>query len=326
MSIPSFTDPVPDNGYRWWYLDAVSDDDQYAITVIVFIGSVFSPYYARARKLGDTPAAAHCAVNVALYGKPWRWCMTERTQASVRLSTRQLSIGKSCVSVESGKLRIIIDELAMPVPTRVKGELTVDLPDYDLRAHPLDNQSNPGQTNAEAQHFWQPIAPKTRINVSFTQPQLNWQGDAYVDSNYGQVPLEQSFTSWVWSRSHAPDNTTTILYDVVDRQGQASKRSLHYTMDGLESTCEAPQLHELARTRYWRVPRLARTAAGANIDKLQTLEDTPFYSRSRFVERHAHGQQVTVHESLYLNRFDTSWVRSLLPFRMPRSTRTVLFD
>jgi len=321
MPIPSFTDPVPDNGYRWWYLDGVSDDNQHAITVIVFIGSVFSPYYARARKQGSASAAAHCAVNVALYGAPWRWCMTERNQASVNTSTQRLSIGKSCMQLESGKLRVVINELAMPIPMRVQGELTVDLPDYDLQRHPLDSQ-----TCDQALHFWQPIAPKTRIRVNFSKPGLDWQGDAYVDSNYGSVPLEESFSSWVWSRSHAPDNTTSVLYDVINREGRASKRSFCYSMDGSQTTFEAPQLHELASTRYWRIQRQTRTAMGANIEKLQTLEDTPFYSRSRFIERHDHGQQVTVHESLYLDRFDTPRVRSLLPFRMPRTTRPVLLD
>lgn len=326
MPIPLFTDPVPDNGYRWWYLDGVSDDSQHAITVIVFIGSVFSPYYARARKKGSAPAAAHCAINVALYGAPWRWCMTERNQASLDASAQRLAIGKSYLqldsdTLESGKLRVVIDEVAMPVPMRVQGEITIDLPGYDLQPKPLDRQNAD-----EALHFWQPIAPKTRINVSFNKPDLSWQGDAYVDSNYGDVPLEESFTSWVWSRSHAPDNTTSVVYDVIDRQGSASTRSFRYSLDGSESDSDAPQMHKLASTRYWRIPREARTAAGARIENLQTLEDTPFYSRSRFVEHHTHGQQVTMHESLYLDRFDTPWVRTLLPFRMPRSTRPVLLD
>ena len=45
---------VPSDGYRWWYLDAFSDDGKAALTIIVFIGSVFSPYYysARRRNLG----------------------------------------------------------------------------------------------------------------------------------------------------------------------------------------------------------------------------------------------------------------------------------
>jgi len=30
----------------WWYVDAISDDGQHALSVIAFVGSVFSPYYA----------------------------------------------------------------------------------------------------------------------------------------------------------------------------------------------------------------------------------------------------------------------------------------
>jgi len=321
MSVPSFTDSVPDNGYRWWYLDAVSDDNQHAITVIIFIGSVFSPYYARARKRGEGVAASHCAVNVALYGAPWRWCMTERTRASMRASEQKLSIGKSQVSLESGTLRVQIDEVAVPVPLRVRGELLIELPDYDLAAHPLDSPRS-----ADARHFWQPIAPQTRINVAFEHPSLQWQGSAYVDSNYGDVPLESSFKSWVWSRSHASSNATTILYDVVDRQGRASAHSFHYASDGTLTTVDASHKTQLPKTRYWRVPRQVRTADGFRIEKIQTLEDTPFYSRSRFIEQDLHEKRFTVHESLDLDRFDSAWVRCLLPFRMPRRTSPILLD
>ena len=45
-----FGDSVPANGYRWWYLDALSDDARYGIAIIGFVGSVFSPYYFSARK------------------------------------------------------------------------------------------------------------------------------------------------------------------------------------------------------------------------------------------------------------------------------------
>ena len=321
MSFPAFTNQVPDNGYRWWYLDATSDDGQHAITVIAFIGSVFSPYYARARKKGRVPADSHCAVNVALYGRPWRWCMTERTAASVRATSQVMSMGKSTLSVNEGRLQVSVDEMAMPIPMRVSGQLSVELPALDLEAQPLDRQLSEG-----ANHFWQPIAPRTRINVSFDQPKLSWRGNAYVDANYGNVPLESSFRSWVWSRSHCADNTTTVLYDVVDRQGNSNQRSFCYAADGSLSHPRAPQQQALAPTRYWRIPRAVRTAAGTDIENLQTLEDTPFYSRSRFIERQDNTRHVTVHESLYLQRFDTPWVRALLPFRMPRNTRPVLLD
>ena len=49
---PAFDVAVPDSGYRWWYVDGISDDGRDGIVVIAFIGSVFSPYYFRARARG----------------------------------------------------------------------------------------------------------------------------------------------------------------------------------------------------------------------------------------------------------------------------------
>ena len=64
---PRFDRPVPPGGYVWWYVDALSDDGRHGLTLIAFIGSVFSPYYAwRAARRGDP--LDHCALNVALYG------------------------------------------------------------------------------------------------------------------------------------------------------------------------------------------------------------------------------------------------------------------
>ena len=75
---------VSPNGYAWWYVDALSDDGQYGITVIAFIGSVFSPYYAFARRKGPADPLNHCAVNVAIYRKGGnRWAMTERPRGAV---------------------------------------------------------------------------------------------------------------------------------------------------------------------------------------------------------------------------------------------------
>ena len=38
-----FNEPVARNGYSWWYVDGLSDDGSQGITLIAFIGSVFSP-------------------------------------------------------------------------------------------------------------------------------------------------------------------------------------------------------------------------------------------------------------------------------------------
>ena len=62
---PCFDQDVVPGGYAWWYVDAISDDGQHGLTIIAFIGSVFSPYYAWA---GRRDPLDHCAFNVALYG------------------------------------------------------------------------------------------------------------------------------------------------------------------------------------------------------------------------------------------------------------------
>jgi len=51
---------------------------------------------------------------------------------------------------------------------------------------------------------------------------------------------------------------------------------------------------------------------------IQTLEDTPFYTRSRIET----DTSLFMHESLDLQRFCKPWVQRLLPFRMPRVTGT----
>ena len=46
------TRPSRTDGYVWWYVDALSDDGQHGLTLIAFIGSVFSPFYAWSRRRG----------------------------------------------------------------------------------------------------------------------------------------------------------------------------------------------------------------------------------------------------------------------------------
>jgi carotenoid 1,2-hydratase len=61
----------------------MSDDGQHGMTLIAFVGSVFSPYYAWARRKGNADPENHCALNVAIYSKgASRWAMTERGAGS----------------------------------------------------------------------------------------------------------------------------------------------------------------------------------------------------------------------------------------------------
>ncbi len=302
----SFEAEVPPGGYHWWYVDAISDDRRQALSVIAFIGSVFSPYYAWS---GRSRPRNHVAINVALY-TPRRclWAMTERGEAALDHGPDHFQVGRSRLDWDGTKLTLSLDEITAPIPQRLKGTVTVQAAQFQSRQHVLD---------AAGRHRWGPIAPCARIEVDMLSPATRWSGHGYVDNNGGDEPMEQGFQRWDWSRAALPDGDTAILYNVTRRDGTAQTLGLRYSAKGEEMLFEAPPEVSLPRT-FWRLERRTQTARGAPAKLLRTVEDSPFYARS-VLSAPLLGEAVTaMHESLDLDRFRSPVVRALLPWRMPR--------
>jgi carotenoid 1,2-hydratase len=120
---PRFDARVGANGYRWWYIDAESDCGAYGLTVIAFVGSVFSPYYkASGRKFPEN----HVALNVALYGpRGRRWAMTERGNGALWRDRTALKIGPSSLHWDGNGLTIEVDEKNALWPSPVRGRIRV---------------------------------------------------------------------------------------------------------------------------------------------------------------------------------------------------------
>jgi len=309
-TFPDFDRAVPPDGYAWWYVDGVSDDGTQAITMIAFVGSVFSPYYAWARRKSPTDPVDHCALNVALYGRGGRWAMTERGRAAVSRSPDSLCIGPSSVTWDGDSLRFQINEVSAPLPVRIRGE---------VRVWPGVVTDHEFILDSHGHHRWRPLAPCSRIEVTLTNPQLKWSGHAYLDANAGARPLEADFDTWDWSRASEPDSTA-ILYEGVRRGGEPFSLSLRANQQGDIETFTPPESVTLKNTRWWRIGRATRAENGqAKI--LSTLEDTPFYSRSLLDVDLDGRSMTTIHESLSMHRFRSNWVHCLLPFRMPRRRR-----
>ena len=53
--------------YEWWYFDALSDDGEWALTCIWFLGNPFSPYYRLSAQGKNADPFAHNALFFALY-------------------------------------------------------------------------------------------------------------------------------------------------------------------------------------------------------------------------------------------------------------------
>jgi carotenoid 1,2-hydratase len=300
---------VTPGGYAWWYLDAVSDDGREALTVIAFVGSVFSPYYAAARRRGGADPDDHCALNVAVYGERGkRWSMTERGRGAIRRTPDRFVIGPSAVAWQARTLTLHIDEIAVPWPRRIRGEVR-------LRADALVD--HPVALDAAGRHHWTALAPCARIEVDLESPARRWSGHGYLDMNTGDEPLEDGFASWHWSRSALADGSTAVLYEVQRRAGDREGFGLRFDRGGTVHAFEPPAPAVLPGTG-WGIARGTRADDAARARVRRTLEDTPFYARSVLSSRLL-GEEVTaVHESLSLDRFRTRWVQALLPFRMPR--------
>ncbi len=300
---PAFDAQVPPGGYIWWYLDAISDCGEHALTVIAFVGSAFSPYYAATSWRNPLD---HCALNIALYGKHARWTMTERGAADVRREAKQIRIGPSALRWDHDCLRFDLHEVGAPLPRRVSGSISV---------YPEAFTSTAFAIGPDNQHVWQPIAPQARIEVRLTAPALTWRGTAYLDSNYGSAPLQDAFSSWRWFRAHTPEGSV-IYYDTTSTSGGCAQLALSIPKSGTLHTAALPP-DRLLPTTLWRLPRIA-WGEDASTALITTLEDTPFYSRS-LVRTKVTGQKaVGFHEYLDLRRLRSPLIRAMLPFRMPR--------
>jgi carotenoid 1,2-hydratase len=305
---PTFDQPVAPNGYAWWYVDALSDDGAHGLTIIAFVGSVFSPYYAWARRRGATDPARHCAINVVLYGPRKRWAMTERGSEAVQREASMLRIGPSALTWDGNSLSIRLHEVATPIPAPIRGIVRVHptaLTGRRLALHP--------------DHDWSPLAPSARVEVALEAPPLRWSGAGYLDTNTGRAPLERAFMRWDWSRASLAGGDTAILYEAARHDSEPTMLALHIDRNGAVETFDPPPRVSLESTR-WRIARTTRADDGV-ATVARTLTDAPFYARSVLSTRLLGQPATAMHESLDCRRFEQPWVQAMLPFRMPRALR-----
>jgi carotenoid 1,2-hydratase len=272
------------------------------------VGSVFSPYYAFARRRRPADPRDHCALNVALYGDGGKhWAMTERRRKAIERSENEFVIGPSCVDWNGEALTFRIDEVTNPVPSRLQGT---------VRVYPSALTRETFALDAGARHRWWPIAPCSRVQVDFRQPATRWLGEGYFDMNHGDAPLEDQFSGWQWSRA-GTRRGTIISYDTFARDDGDTSLALRFDRSGAVDHLPPLPRANLPATG-WRIPRTARGDEQQPIKVKRTLEDAPFYARSQLSAKLFGETTDVMHESLSLDRFRMPIVQAMLPFRMPR--------
>lgn len=298
-------------GYRWIYLDCVSDDGLTTLVLIVMLGNVFSPRYRAARRAGVAAPLSYSTFHVALGGARPRFALTETDR--VERSADCLRVGESALEWTGTELRARIDERTA-LGRRVVGEVRLQLDQPLLRDEiALD---------AAGRHRWTPLAPVARAEVVLTSPALRFSGHAYLDGNEGDAALESGFSQWSWARLTTPQGRALIQYDTLERSGRRRQRTFQVVAGQLEPI-DAPglQVTPLPKTLFRLTPALRLDPGGLTVSK--RMQDAPFYARA-MVRGVALGEQVSgVHEWLDLDRFENPWVQRMIPYRMrngfPRS-------
>src|SRR6056297_559017 len=303
---PNFNLDVPANGYAWWYIDGISDDGTRALSVIAFIGSVFSPWYAwSGRRSPDN----NVCINVATYGPGGRFTMTDRGRAALRQTETEFTVGPSSLRWQGDALVIDINEISSPpMISRVRGQ---------IRVIPSALTSVEMPLTPDGAHIWRPFAPTCDIEVDLDAPGWTWTGHGYFDANFGTRALEQDFSHWTWGRYPTRDGST-CFYDAKRLDGSELGVGIRFDAAGHAQAIDSPPPKTPIRRSLWAVARDTRADPGYQPQQVKAMLDAPFYCRSA-VRTCIDGEEtVGVHEALDLTRFRSPLLKPMLAVRVPR--------
>ncbi len=275
------------------------------MSVIAFIGSVFSPWY---RWSGRRDPHEHVCINVATYGPGGRFTMTDRGRPALRQSETSFTVGPSSLTWDGKQLTIDIDEIgALPLVSRVRGRITLT-PAAITEAEVALTEDNA--------HIWRPFAPVSDIRVDLEAPGWQWDGHGYFDANFGTRALEADFDTWTWGR-YPTKSGATCFYDARRRDGSELATALTFSKNGEVRSTAAPPKTRFRRS-LWAVARETRADRGYKPHQAMAMLDAPFYTRS-MVRTCLDGREtVGVHEALDLRRFRSNLLMPMIAVRVPR--------
>jgi carotenoid 1,2-hydratase len=315
---------LPSDGYAWWYFDAVSDDGERALSAIFFVGSVFSPSWAKRLRRGETARAEeHVAVNLALYerGKKRAWVMSEYGKSALACTDDAgPRIGKSAIVGNGKGLHVDVVERSAPflvtlagLGARVEGHI-----EFEPHAPPLPPVELGGDAEA---HRWHVLMPRARVRVEFARPKFSFEGVGYHDVNSGDGRLERAFSSWSWARFHDRERTT-IIYATHGRKGTSRAFVVDAHDDEVAHVLPATLLPEGEHRRApfglvmprWFAVDVGGRALTCRVERL--LEAAPFYARYDARLDAGATQASGIGEYLDLDRFVRPGVQFLLRFKM----------
>lgn len=312
--------------YRWFYFDAVSPDGELALVAIFFVGSVFSPYYAKRLARGEEPKPSeHLAVNLALYrrGRRPRFVFSEYGAGGggLELDERgglvRMTVGKSSVVRDGSRFTVRIDDRCVGLRTPMVGTAVFDGLEESLPELALA----PG-------HLWRAHLPRARVSARFGDFSLQ-DVLGYHDENRGHEPPVRAFARWSWGRVHERE-TTKVFFDLEARapsRGGGIVRE-HLTIDARRgvSRTALPTRRLAPSWSSYLLPLPSAFDSGCSeqgerylSSPVDVLERAPFYLR--FLARFPPENALSMGEHVDFDRIDSRLVRKMVSLRVARPER-----
>ncbi len=276
--------------YEWWYFDALSDDGEWVLSCIWFLGNPFSPYYRQAALGQPSRPFEQNAIYFALYrfGKLYAYHFTrfplnevtaeEALPLCLRFGPNRLSAAggrqwRLEITDENANGRHLSASLSFTSPPLVAAELQ--------------------ETVMDSEHSWLPVAPFCRVSGKIALRELHnpgseivsFTGTGYHDHNWGRLPFDAAIRDWYWARAALGGERSVILYHVRPHRGPPVSHLLLFERGRL--ICHDAQakvrLSRRVLNGFGTQYASRMTASGAGLDAVfqfgTRLDSAPFYVR-----------------------------------------------
>jgi carotenoid 1,2-hydratase len=295
--------------YEWWYFDAESDNGDWVITVIYFVGIPMSPYYINEYLAGkECLATNHTGIVVSVYHRGKRVGYSFIHGDSTQLSyvqkanhTYTLNIGLSQLTFDDNEYNLNIDTSSETWEHQSLQCKFSFKPNYSLPEKSVN--SNAPTTNGESAHTWVLVAPDCNVEGEIHLTEYNsevmkipFRGRGYHDHNFGLRPLHKDWNEWYWGRIYMGNisvifyitpqsklnklpNTENVQTIIVCQDGQSEIYSI------TSSTFDKVSVNLFGLKHYKKLRLKGRAENGKQIEleiiSNTIMESAPFYMRSR---------------------------------------------
>jgi carotenoid 1,2-hydratase len=196
--------------YEWWYFDAIDEEQELAITIILFDGMPMSPYWLDSLPQAKSEDYSGYAISLYRKGKKIAGFVHHTEYHSIHVDDGlEIHMGDVSMKKHGDSYTICIDTRFADSPNALIGELV------------FHNQSAIASHDSlgEGNHCWRLIVPQCSVEGQLTLIQYEdihteWtcSGHGYHDCNSGNDSLDADYDDWYWGRCDIGKKQSIIYY------------------------------------------------------------------------------------------------------------------